>query len=108
MIKYTIEDIKYVKENAVRKYRIKNVMINALFSAAGLAVGIVQFLLLNKITSALTVKKGRMAPYIAAKALLYVVFILAIYFFVSHVIFLAAGYGVGIIAGSFINFIKRL
>lgn len=74
----------------------------------GLAMGIVQFLLLGKITSAVIVTKGRVAPYIAAKAALYVIFILLIYFFIPHVICMAAGYGVGIIAGAFINFIKRL
>lgn len=70
-------------------------------------MGIVQFMLLGKITSAVIVTKGRVAPYIAAKAALYVIFILLIYFFISHVIYLAAGYGVGIIAGSFIKFLLR-
>lgn len=82
-------------------------MLTVLFSAAGLAMGIVQFMLLGKITSAVIVTKGRVAPYIAAKAALYVIFILLIYFFISHVIYLAAGYGVGIIAGSFIKFLLR-
>ena len=82
-------------------------MVQLLFCSAGLIIGIVQFLLLGEVTSTLLLKKGRMAPYIAAKVALYVVFILLIVFFLPYVIYTAAGYGVGIITGSFINFIRR-
>lgn len=91
----------------MREYRIKSVMIQALFSAVGLLVGVAQLLLLGGITAALIGKKGSPLPYIAAKALIYVAFILLIYFFIPQVIYIAAGYGVGIIAGAFINFMLR-
>lgn len=89
-------------------HRIKYVkMLKILFCAAGLIIGVIQFLLLNKITTALLQKKGHMAVYIAVKAVLYIVFILLIFFFMPYFVYTAAGYGVGIIAGSFINFAIR-
>ncbi|MBE6688355.1 MAG: hypothetical protein E7588_03635 [Ruminococcaceae bacterium] len=82
-------------------------MIQALFLIAGLIIGVVQFLLLGRITAALLEKKRHMAVYIAAKLALYIIFILLIFFFMPYFLYTAAGYGVGIIAGSFLNFAIR-
>ena len=82
-------------------------MINALFAVAGVAVGLVQFILLKKFTGDLLSSGKISVVALILKAVLYICFGVLIYFFMPYVIYIAAGYGVGIIAGAVLNFIKR-
>ena len=83
-------------------------MLKILFLFVGILVGGVQFLLLGKITSAIvSPNKAHIALFIAAKVALYIVLFAVILLFKPYVLFTAAGYGVGIIACSLINFAIR-
>ena len=83
-------------------------MLKILFLFVGILVGGVQFLLLGKIPSAIvSPNKAHIALFIAAKVALYIVLFAVILLFKPYVLFTAAGYGVGIIACSLINFAIR-
>ncbi|MBQ9859036.1 MAG: hypothetical protein IJO77_08565 [Oscillospiraceae bacterium] len=83
-------------------------MLKILFVFVGLCVGVLQFFLLGKITSAIvSPDRAHIALFIAAKVALYIVLFAVILLFQPYLLFTAAGYGVGIIAGSLINFAIR-
>ena len=89
------------------KHRIKSVMMNVLFLIAGIAVGFIQFILLKKFTGELLSDGKISAVALLLKAILYIGFGVLIYFFMPYVIYMAAGYGVGIVASAAVNLIRR-
>lgn len=82
-------------------------MTQALFLAAGIAVGIIQFILLKKFIGDMLSGGKVSVIFLILKVLVYAGMGALIYFFMPYVIYIAAGYGVGITAGAVFNFIKR-
>ena len=82
-------------------------MIQALFLAAGIAVGIIQFILLKKFIGDMLIGGKVSVIFLVLKILVYAGLGVLIYFFMPYIIYITAGYGVGITAGAVFNFIKR-
>ena len=82
-------------------------MIKLLLLASGIIVGVLQAVLLGRITSAIIVKKQRIWVPLMLKIALYIIFILLIIFFIPYALYTAAGYGAGIILCSLITFLRR-
>ena len=82
-------------------------MIQALFLIAGGAVGIIQFILLKNFIGDLLSGGKVCVIFLILKLFVYIGLGALIYFFMPYIIYISAGYGVGIIAGAVFNFIKR-
>lgn len=82
-------------------------MLNALFFAAGVAVGIIQFILLKKFVGDVLTGGKVSVIFLILKLLVYAGLGVLIYFFMPYIIYISAGYGVGIMAAAVFNFIKR-
>lgn len=82
-------------------------MTQALFLAAGITVGIFQFVLLKKFIGDFLSGGKLSVIFLIFKLLVYAGMGALIYFFMPYIIYIAAGYGVGITASAVFNFIRR-